>query len=151
MWQQVDPTNLGQLQQVVDVFLAHEDTWADATQLQQWMEARDVRFFYFQGGGYELVVGFEHLGDSGEWRLRTGGARGNLVDASGQQMASKVVEFMQSEGLSELSMYTLARSPMDPDQVLLEQGVALLRQHPGVAEVRRRQVSIGLQYDIILQ
>lgn len=150
MWQQVDATNLGQVQLAFDVLQAHDDTWGSASELQQWMQARDLRMFYYPGTGYELVVAFEHYVTSGQWRLRTGGARGNLLQESGVKMAAKVVEFMRGEGLRELGMLSLVRSPTDPNQALLDLGLVLLRQNPEVAEVRVQAVPAGRRYEIVL-
>jgi hypothetical protein len=151
MWQQVDPNNPAQLQAAVDVLAAHDDNWTSAIQLKQWMEERDVRLFFYHDPSFDLVVGFRYLPSRDQWRLATGGGRGTLGPAAGEQMAAKIVQFLKAEGVRMLEMYTRDRAPGDPKRVLVDMAATILRDHPGVAEVSQRPSKIGRHYEAVLR
>jgi hypothetical protein len=151
MWQQIDANNPAQLQQAVTVLAALDDTWTSANQLKEWIEARIAQVFYYQDPICELVVAFEYLASTEEWRVATGGARGTLGPGAGVEMTEQIVQFTKAQGQPSIAMYTRDRAPGDPIRVLIDGTADVMRLRPDVAEVRSAPARIGRRYEVILR
>ncbi|HZZ77816.1 MAG TPA: hypothetical protein VFE62_04820 [Gemmataceae bacterium] len=151
MWQQVSPNNQQLLQTAYEVLVLHDATWGSIQALKAWIQKPTASLFYFNGGTYELVVGYRFKLPEGEWRIEPGGVRGSFSSDAINAMVQQTVDFMRAQQTRTIFARSSPRGPSDPIQVMLSAAADGARQNSAIAEVTMQSVGGELRWGAVLR
>lgn len=151
MWQQVTPNNQQLLQTAYEVLVLHDANWNSIQGLKAWLQKPSASLYYFNGGDYELVVGYRFKTPEGEWRIEPGGVRGAFSADAIKAIVQQTVDFMQAQKTRTIFARSSPRGAADPIQILLAAAAAGARQHPDIAEVTMQSVGGELHWGAVLR
>ena len=95
----------------------------------------DQTVYYFNGGAYELVVGYRYNKQAKEWRIETGSIRGSFALDAATQAVEQLVGFMTSQGIKALYAMTAKRDPSDLTEVIYRAIRDAAQRHPSIGSV----------------